>query len=45
MAQLALALLDEVGIGFVHIPSPSFTKYSSPRHVRPSFTMNGDHDP
>ena len=29
----------------VHIASPSFTKYSSPRQVRPSFTMNGDHEP
>ena len=28
-----------------HISSPSYTKYSRPRQVRPSFTMYGDHEP
>jgi protoporphyrinogen oxidase len=28
-----------------HSSSPSNTKYSRPRQVRPSFTMYGDHDP
>ena len=29
----------------LHSSSPSKTKYSSPRQVRPSFTMSGDHEP
>ena len=43
--ELALALLDELSSVADHSSSPSKTKYSRPRQVRPSLTMNGDHEP
>ena len=44
-AELALALLDSSSSGLFQVSSPSNTKNSSPRQVRPSFTRYGDHEP
>ena len=40
----ACLLATRSASAFVHISSPSCTKNSSPRQVRPSFTRYGDHD-
>ena len=41
----AVARRTSSSSGIVHHSSPSLTKYSSPRQVRPSFTMYGDQAP
>ena len=43
MLELARAQLDEVGVGAGPQLVALVHKYSSPRHVRPSCTMSGDH--